>query len=144
MYGGLNVLKYLYWIKIRCRRNGWRTARSSFLYHFFKPNRYRRKRPKVDASIFDSVLSHISRSDASEKKKRKKRVHFSTFSPVDKFRVLACIGYLPQKASPLKWRTTALVDEFGVSDFIVSDSLQDLSKLSWASWELSATHRMAI
>ena len=33
-------------------------------------NRYRRKRPKVDASIFDSVLSHTRRSDVSEKKKK--------------------------------------------------------------------------
>ena len=34
-------------------------------------NRYRRKRPKVDASIFDSALSHTRRSDASEKERRK-------------------------------------------------------------------------
>ena len=34
-------------------------------------NRYRRKRPKVDASIFDSALSHTRRSDASEKMKFK-------------------------------------------------------------------------
>ena len=34
-------------------------------------NRDRRKRPKVDAGIFDSALSHTRRSDASEKKKRK-------------------------------------------------------------------------
>ena len=34
-------------------------------------NRYRRKRPKVDASIFDSALSHTRRLDASEKKRRK-------------------------------------------------------------------------
>ena len=34
-------------------------------------NRYRRKRPKVDASIFDSALSHTRRSDASDKKRRK-------------------------------------------------------------------------
>ena len=34
-------------------------------------NRYRRKRPKVDASIFDSALSHTRRSEASEKKRRK-------------------------------------------------------------------------
>ena len=33
-------------------------------------NRYRRKRPKVDASIFDSALSHTRRSDASKKKKK--------------------------------------------------------------------------
>ena len=32
-------------------------------------NRYRRKRPKVDASIFDSTLSHTRRSDASEKRR---------------------------------------------------------------------------
>ena len=31
-------------------------------------NRYRQKRPKVDASIFDAALSHNRRSDASEKK----------------------------------------------------------------------------
>ena len=55
-------------------------------------NRYRRKRPKVDASIFDSALSHIRRSNASEKREENTRVHFWTFSPVDKFRVLACIG----------------------------------------------------
>ena len=37
---------------------------------FFELNRYRRKRPKVDASIFDSALSHTRRSDASEKRKK--------------------------------------------------------------------------
>ena len=30
-------------------------------------NRYRRKRAKVNASIFESALSHTRRSDASEK-----------------------------------------------------------------------------
>ena len=34
-------------------------------------NRYWQKRPKVDASIIDSALSHTRRSDASEKKTRK-------------------------------------------------------------------------
>ena len=37
-------------------------------------NRYRRKRPKLDASIFDLALSYtesLSRSDASEKKEKK-------------------------------------------------------------------------
>ena len=29
---------------------------------------HRRKRPKVDASIFDTALSHTRRSDASEKR----------------------------------------------------------------------------
>ena len=33
-------------------------------------NRYRRKSPKVDASIFDAALSHTRRSDASEKKQK--------------------------------------------------------------------------
>ena len=33
-------------------------------------NRYRQKRPKVDARIFDSVLSHTRRSDASEKEEK--------------------------------------------------------------------------
>ena len=57
----------------------------------FNVNRYRRKRPKVDARIFDSALSYTRRSDASEKKDENSRVHFWTFSPVDKLRVLACI-----------------------------------------------------
>ena len=35
-----------------------------------------RKRPKVDASISDSALSHTLRSDASEKKRETTRVHF--------------------------------------------------------------------
>ena len=45
---------------------------AAFLLHlpgFFTDfNRYRQKRSKVDASIFDSALSHTRRSDASEKK----------------------------------------------------------------------------
>ena len=41
--------------------------------------------------FFDSALSHTRRSDASEKKKKNTRVHFWTFSPVDKFRVFVCI-----------------------------------------------------
>ena len=34
-------------------------------------NRYRRKRPKVDASIFDSTLIHTRRSDAAKKREEK-------------------------------------------------------------------------
>ena len=34
----------------------------------FSINRYRRKLPKVDASIFDSALSHTRRSEALEKR----------------------------------------------------------------------------
>ena len=41
--------------------------------------RYRRKRPKVDASIFDSALSHTRRSDASEKKEEKSVSTFGRF-----------------------------------------------------------------
>ena len=33
-------------------------------------NRYRRKRSKVNASVFDSALSHTRRSDASKKEKK--------------------------------------------------------------------------
>ena len=39
-------------------------------------NRYRRKRSKVNASIFDSALSHTRRSNASEKREENTRVHF--------------------------------------------------------------------
>ena len=34
-------------------------------------NLLRRKRPKVDANIFDSALSHTRRSDKSKRKRRK-------------------------------------------------------------------------
>ena len=40
-------------------------------WNIFYFNRYKRKRPKVDASIFNSALSHTRRSDASEKNRRK-------------------------------------------------------------------------
>ena len=62
-----------------------------FLYFIF--NRYRRKRPKVDASIFDSAVSDTRRPDASEKREENSvENNFWRFSPVDNFRVLACIG----------------------------------------------------
>ena len=41
--------------------------------------RYWRKRPKVDASIFDSALSHTRRSDASEKKEENSVSTFGRF-----------------------------------------------------------------
>ena len=42
-------------------------------------NRYRPKRPKVDASIFDSALSHTRRSDASEKREENSVSTFGRF-----------------------------------------------------------------
>ena len=45
----------------------------------FKLNQYRRKRPKVDASIFDSVLSHTRRSDVSEKREENSASTFGRF-----------------------------------------------------------------
>ena len=65
---------------------------SWFFQHKNAFNRYRRLRPKVDANIFDPALRHIRRSDASEKREENIRVQFWPNSPVDKFRVLACIG----------------------------------------------------
>ena len=45
-------------------------------------NRNWRKRPKVDASFFDSALSHTRRSDASEKKREENSVStFGRFRP---------------------------------------------------------------
>ena len=38
--------------------------------YYWKFNRYSRKRPKVDAGIFNSALSHTRRSDATEKRKK--------------------------------------------------------------------------
>ena len=54
-------------------------------------NRNRRKRPKVDARIFGSALSHTRRSGTS-KKREKIAYPLWTFFPLDKFRVLASIG----------------------------------------------------
>ena len=42
-------------------------------------NRYRRKRSKVNASIFDSALSHTRRSDASEKREENSVSTFERF-----------------------------------------------------------------
>ena len=42
-------------------------------------NRYRRKRPKVDARFFDSALSHTRRSDASEKREENSVSFFGRF-----------------------------------------------------------------
>ena len=42
-------------------------------------NRYRRKRPKMDARIFESALSHPRRSDASEKREEKSVSTFGRF-----------------------------------------------------------------
>ena len=42
-------------------------------------NRYRRKRPKVDASIFDSALSHTRSLDASEKREENSVSTFGRF-----------------------------------------------------------------
>ena len=54
-------------------------------------NRYRRVCTKMDATIFDSALSHTRRSDASEKKEENTRVHFGANLPGNNFRFLACI-----------------------------------------------------
>ena len=53
-------------------------------------NGYRRKRPKVDARIFDSALSQTRRSDASEKKREENSV--STFG---RFRLWTSFESLP-------------------------------------------------
>ena len=45
----------------------------------FSFNRYRRKRPKVDESIFDSPLSRTRRSDASEKREENSVSTFRRF-----------------------------------------------------------------
>ena len=42
-------------------------------------NLYRRKRPKVDANIFDSALSHTRRSDKSKKREENSAFTFGRF-----------------------------------------------------------------
>ena len=63
-------------------------------------NRYRRKRPKVDASIFDSALSHTRCQDASKKKEGNNVVALRSL-----FDVLAC----GQVSSPRLYRLTVRV-----------------------------------
>ena len=53
--------------------------------NFLIINRYRRIRPKVDAKIFDSALSHTRRSDASEKKKKMLASTFERFRLLTSF-----------------------------------------------------------
>ena len=48
-------------------------------WKFKSLNRYRRKRPKVDASFFDSALSHTRRSEASEKREENSVSTFGCF-----------------------------------------------------------------
>ena len=48
-------------------------------------NRYMRKRSKVNASIFDSALSHIRRSNESEKKEENSVSTFGRFRPWTSF-----------------------------------------------------------
>ena len=55
-------------------------------------NRYRRKRSKVNASIFDLPWVIFVARPRRKKKEENTRVHFWTFSPVGKFRVLTCIA----------------------------------------------------
>ena len=50
------------------------------IYHNnFNINRYRQKCSKVDASIFDSALSHTRRSDASKKREENSVSTFGRF-----------------------------------------------------------------
>ena len=66
------------------------------LLYFYNFNRYRRKRAKVDASIFDSALSHTHRSDASE---RREENSVSTFG---RFRLWTSLESSPVSVKSLK------------------------------------------
>ena len=63
---------------------------------FLDVNRYRRKRPKVDASIFDSALSNTRRSDASEKKTK---ILASTF---ERFRLWTSLESSPLSVKAIR------------------------------------------
>ena len=51
----------------------------------------RRKRPKVDASIFESALSHTRRSDASEKREENSVSTFGRFRLWTSFKSLSVL-----------------------------------------------------
>ena len=69
----------------------------------FGINRYRRKRPKVDASIFDSALSHTRCSDASEKKEENSVSTFERFRLWTSFESSPVSVKKPQKPTPPQW-----------------------------------------
>ena len=63
-------------------------------------NRYRRKRSKVNASVFDSALSHTRRSNTSEKKEN------SVVALRSLLNVFAC----GQVSSPRLYRLKSIID----------------------------------
>ena len=65
-------------------------------------NRYRRKRSKVNASTFDSALSHTRRSDTSEKREKNSVVALRSL-----LKVFAC----GQVSSPRLYRLNNLFSE---------------------------------
>ena len=53
--------------------------RNKLRKEYLSVNQYRRKRPKVDASIFNSALSHTRRWDAAEKREENSVSIFGRF-----------------------------------------------------------------
>ena len=76
-------------------------------------NQYRRKRPKVDASISDSALSHTRRSNAS---KKEKKILASTFG---RFRLWTSF-----ESSPVSVKAFNLRDNFQNSGNLISRHLK--------------------
>ena len=85
-------------------------------------DRYRRKRPKVDVRIFDSVLSHTRRSDASEKRRRKSEENsVSTFG---RFRLCTSFESSPVSVKVgLKFSYLKIKDQMGVANFYLSNQI---------------------
>ena len=95
----------------------------NFNRRYFKSNvnRYRRKRPKVDASIFDSALSHTRRSDSSEKREENSVSTFGRFrlwksfesSPVSvNFNIFFKLNRLAENRAILKMALKKLQEKF--------------------------------
>ena len=79
-----------------------------------KINRYRRKRPKVDASIFDLALSHTRRSDAAKKREE------NSVSTFGRFPLWTSFESSPVSVKIKKWIIIIIISNFVISQFIPS------------------------
>ena len=90
-------------------------------------NRYRRKRPKVDAKIFDSALSHTRRLDASEIRVEN---DVSTFG---RFRLWTSPESSPVSVKPMLARGLFFRRYF-MTRFYIYKNKGRLERIGWGGW----------
>ena len=106
----------------------WRPIRlKEFLIEIFVLNRYRRKRPKVDASIFDAALSYTGRSDASEKREK------NSVSTFGRFRLWTSFESSPVSVNHLRHAGRISLGAQNVSNFVVPGILQNVAQAKFCA-----------